>query len=406
MNYLKVVAKGVFWTGSSKFLTRLVGFVRIAILARLLTPIDFGVYGVAALVLAFMEIITETGINVFLVQGEGFLKDYIDTAWIVSILRGLFIFALLFIASGTIAVFFASQNAELLIKLVGVVALIRGFINPAVVSLQKELKFKKEFFFQFSLFAVETVTALFFAYTLRSPAALVYAMIASALVEVYLSFVIFELKPRFDFQISRFKHVISRGKWVTLTTLSRYGFEEIDDIIVGKFLRTELLGIYQVAYRISSLPLTEIGQVFGKVTFPVYVRMRSDKRRLRSAYLRTVLTITFLAIPFGLVFYFLPELVITLLLGEQWFAATSILKALAVFGVMKAVVYTAYPLFNAMKLQERVATATFISFMGMIVTIFPLIARFGMVGAAYAATTGLILSIPYTFITLRKVLFT
>lgn len=406
MNYAKIVAKGVFWTGSSKLLTRLVGFVRIAILARLLTPLDFGVYGVAALVLAFMEIVTETGINVFLVQGEGILKDYIDTAWIVSIFRGLVIFVFLFITSGTIALFFDSQNAALLVKLVAVVALLRGFINPALVSLQKELKFRTEFFFQFTLFAVETITALFFAFTLRSPAALVYAMIASALVEVVLSFVVFDLKPRLNFQMNKFKHVIKRGKWVTMSTLSRYGFEELDDVVVGKLLHTELLGIYQVAYKISSLPLTEIGQVFGKVTFPVYVQLVSDKLRLRRAYLRTLLTITILVIPFGLVFYFFPEFVITLLLGEQWLAATSILKALAVFGVAKAVVYTVYPLFNAMKLQERVATATFISFMGMILTIFPLIARFGAVGAAYAATIGLLLSIPYTFLTLRKVLFT
>ena len=71
------------------------GFIKLAILARILTPSEFGIFGIAALMLAFLEVMTETGINVFLVQEEGKLEEYISTSWLVSIIRGFLISILL-----------------------------------------------------------------------------------------------------------------------------------------------------------------------------------------------------------------------------------------------------------------------------------------------------------------------
>ena len=91
MGYLKQTVINVSWAGILRASTRIITFIRIIVLARILTPSQFGVFGIASLVLSFLEILTETGINVFLIQEKKAIKYYINDAWLVSILRGILI---------------------------------------------------------------------------------------------------------------------------------------------------------------------------------------------------------------------------------------------------------------------------------------------------------------------------
>ena len=129
MSYFKNTLRGFFWMGFLRVSTRVVAFIKIAILARLLTPSQFGVYGIAFLVLAFLEITTESGINVFLIQEKERIENYINTAWLVSILRGIVIFLAIIYFSSPIASFFNMTESKPLIVLISFVPLIKGFIN-------------------------------------------------------------------------------------------------------------------------------------------------------------------------------------------------------------------------------------------------------------------------------------
>jgi len=92
--------------GGLRVSTRLLAFVKIAILARILTPSQFGLFGIALLVLAFLETMTESGINIFLIQEKAKLERYNDTAWLVSIFRGLLISLIIFLSADAISSFF------------------------------------------------------------------------------------------------------------------------------------------------------------------------------------------------------------------------------------------------------------------------------------------------------------
>jgi len=91
MGYTKQTIKGISWIGAFRIVTRIISFARTALLARLLTPRDFGVFGIATLVLSFLEIVTETGINIILVQKKENINEFINTAWVTSIIRGVLI---------------------------------------------------------------------------------------------------------------------------------------------------------------------------------------------------------------------------------------------------------------------------------------------------------------------------
>jgi O-antigen/teichoic acid export membrane protein len=404
VGYFKRAARGVAWMGALRGSTRVIAYIRIAVLARLLTPAQFGIFGIASLALAFLEIITETGINIFLVQDEGDLDNYLDTAWLVSILRGLLISILILVFTPFIAAFFNSPEAKTILYLIAAVPFIRGFINPSLVKFQKELQFGKEFWFRFVTLSSHTVVAVTIGYLTRSATAFVYGLGVAAFLEVVLSFAFISPRPKIAFDKKKLKKVISRGKWVTAAGVFEYLFREGDDVVVGRLLDTDALGLYQVAYKIATLPVKEVGQVFNKVTFPIYTRIIKDKKRLRGAFLKTLLTISLLVIPFSLLLLFFAKPIVLFVLGEKWLPAVGVIKILAVFGAVRSISRSVNPLFLSVKKQEYMTITSLAGIVGMAVSIFPLILRFGIQGAGLAALIGALVSLPVMFLYSAKIL--
>lgn len=367
--------------------------VKVVILARFLTPAQFGVFGIALLVLAFLEILTETGINIVLIQEEEKTDEYISTAWVVSILRGILIFLLILALAPFIASFFSSPTALNLIRFSSLIPLVRGFINPAIVKFQKELKFNKEFWFRSPLFLIDAIFAILLGILTRSEYALIWGMLAAAVMEVTVSFFIVKPTPKIEFEIEKVKRVIGRGKWITFAGIFEYLFQHLDDIVVGKLLGTASLGLYQQAYRVSTLPISEVGEVFNKVTFPTYTKIE-DKERLKKAFLKVTSVISLFVIPFGLILFFFAKEVILILLGDKWLEAAGALKVLAIFGIIKAISNSAYPLFLSVKRQEIITLITLVGILGLAIPLVPLINKFGIVGAGYATIIGTLVGIP------------
>ena len=136
---------GLTWTAGLRLMLRLITILRMAVLARILSKASLGVFGIVTMVLALLEISTETGINIFLMQEIGKIDKYIDTAWVLSIIRGFLIALLIVILTPWISTFFNSPDTVDLLYLLALAPFIRGFINPAIITFLKELKFAKEF---------------------------------------------------------------------------------------------------------------------------------------------------------------------------------------------------------------------------------------------------------------------
>lgn len=403
MGYYKKAVRGIGWTGALQGFVRLIGYLRIAVIARVLTPAQFGIYGIASLALAFLEIITQSGINVFLIQGEGKLKDYVNSAWVVSIVRGTLIATILFGGANAISNFFGGSDASLVISLIAFAPFIKGFLNPSIVSFQKDLKFKKQFGLRSSIYLIETIVTIAAVLILKTPESLAYGLIAGAFLELALSFLLFKPRPKFAFEGKRIRNILKRGKWVTMNGFFKYIFEQGDDIFVGKLLGSGSLGLYQAAYKISSLPITEVAEVFRKVTFPVYSKIAGDKKRLKKAFVKTTLLITLLVFPMGLLMYLYPEIVIRIILGPNWLDAAYLLKTLAIFGIFRAIQASFQPLFLAVKKQEYLSLVGLVSALTMVVSIFPLMNLYGALGAVYAGIMGLLGSVPVLLYLTRKV---
>lgn len=404
MGYKKVALKGIGWITLLRVLTRGLTFVRLAILGRLLTPLEFGYFGIASLLLALLEIFTETGINVFLVQYKGKISEYINSAWVVSIVRGVILSLLIILFAPLIAQFFNSPESLSIILLVAFVPFIRGFINPAIISYQKDLYFDKEFKLRSFLFLVDVFISILFGFITRNATAFVYGMIASAVMEVFLSFVLIRLKPKVQLELAKIRHVLKRGWAVTITGIFSYFADNSDNIAVGKIIGSPSLGIYQVAYKFSTLPISEITNVVNQVIFPVLSKFADDKIRLKKAFAQVTISNTIGAFIFGAVIFIFAKPIILLAMGEQWEAAVPAVRILAIYGILRTIFGSFSALFLAVEKQEYVAKMLFIRVIVLLIVIIPLVPIYGMVGAAYAMLISVIFEIPVILYFTYKVL--
>lgn len=395
MGYYTKAVKGVSWVGAFRLSTRVVAFVRTIILARILSPVQFGVFGIASMFITFLEILTETGINVVLIQKKESIHEYIDSAWVVSILRGIIIGSVLLLLAPVVSTFFNSPESKSAIYLISLVPFIRGFINPSIVKLRKELEFKKEFWFRFSVFALDSTVAVVFSLMLRNALGIVCGLIAGAILELILSYAVIKPWPRLVLEWDKVREVISKGKWITSAGIFDFAFSQGDDAVVGRLLGAGPLGIYQVAYKIATLPISEITDVVNRVVFPIYVKISDEPKRLRRAYLKTTTVTTLLSIALGAVLLVFGEFVVRAFLGSQWLGIIPLLKVLVVFGVIKAVVSSSSSLLLALEKQKQVSMITLVSVAGLALTIIPLTANYGLEGAVWSPLIGSIAAIPF-----------
>jgi O-antigen/teichoic acid export membrane protein len=403
LGFYKDTIKGISWMGGLRGVMRSMSFVRLAILARILTPVQFGVFGISSLILSFLEIITETGINVFLVQQKENIDEYIDSSWVVSIGRGVLISFAIFLIAPFVSTYFASPDSLYLIKLIAIVPFIRGFINPSIVKFQKDLHFDKEFRFRSILFFIDSVVAIIISLYTRSASGLIWGVIAGALAEVVWSFYIVKPRPKFIFEPEKTKKVINRGKYITFAGIFNWLAQQGDDGVVAKLLGESPLGFYQAAYKLSTFPLTEITQVVGKVTFPMYTTISQDKTALKRAFWRTSLALFVLILPVGIIMYLFPELIIRIVLGSQWTAAANVLKVLAIFGIIRASTGLANSLFLSQNRQDYVAVVALVQFAFLAITIVPLTRSFGILGAGYSSVIAGVAPLPLVAYYLGKI---
>lgn len=385
--------KNLVWAGMLRAVIRGFTLLKTLVLARLLLPSQFGTYGIGLLILGLLEMLTETGVNVVLVQERKNIDKFVNTAWVVSIVRGILISFIIVLLTPFIANFFNNPESTTFLYWTSLIPLIRGFINPSIVKYQRELEFNKEFWFKSCLVAIDVVTSLIFCFIYRSELALISGMVLSALIEVVVSNIVVSPKPKIEFDKDKLIHVVNKGKWITGAKIFDYLFSHGDDIVVGKILGTASLGIYQQAYRISSLPTTEVAEVFQRVTFPYFAKNSTDQKAVIKIYLKSITWTLVFILPVGIILFLFPHQVVQILLGENWLSVAPVIRVLAIFAVIKTITNSVFPILLGINRQDLVAYLTLTGILGLGISIYPLVNMYGLVGAAYSTIIGSVVMI-------------
>jgi len=386
---------GGLWIFSLRAVNKGLGIIRTIILARFLVPEDFGLFGIALLALSTLEVFSQTGFQEALIQKKGSVAAYLDTAWTISVMRGLLLFTILFLAAPVIAEFFSATKAVLIIRIIAFSTLLTGFRNVGILYLTKDLDFKKKSFYEFSAASVDLVVSIFLVIMLRNVWALVWGGLAGNLVRLIMSFIIQPSRPRFKFEREKAAELIRYGRWLLGSGILIFFVTQGDDIFVGKILGVTALGFYQMAYLLSNLPATEITHVMSQVTFPAYTKLQDNLPGLKTAYTEVLQVALLVSFPVaGAIFTLGPDFT-HIFLGNHWLPMIPALQVLVVAGFIRSTGSLTGTLFQAVGRPDLGTKLQIAKLSILLIVIYPLTIRWGILGTALAVVINGIIVNPF-----------
>ena len=380
------VVKGGFWIFFLRIVNRGFSLIRLIILARILSPNDFGLMGIALLTMSTLETFSQTGFQQALIQKKEDIKSYLDSAWTVLILRGFSIFIILYFIAPYAAIFFDAPEAKPIIRVIGFSILFQAFTNIGVTYFKKELEFNKEFIYQFAGTLADFIVAISVVLILKNVWALVFGLLAGNATRCIVSYLIHPYKPRLSSDLGRAKELFGFGKWIMGSSIIIFLITQGDDIFVGKLLGMTALGYYQLAYRISNMPATEITHVISQVTFPTYSKLQDNIPKLREAYLKVLQVTAFLSFPIaGLIFVLAPDFT-RIFLGEKWMPMVPVMQVLCIFGVTRSLNATTGPIFQAVGKPSILTKISLSQLIFLAAIIYPFAIKGKLIGVSWAVT--------------------
>jgi len=359
--------------------------VTYAILARLLAPSEFGLVGLALLVLAVLQQCSKLGLNEALVQHEDEDVDaYLDTTWVLRLGRGLVIATVAYVAAPAVAASFDASGLVPAIRVLALVPLLTGLRNPGVVYFQKDLDFHREFAYKTAGTVGYTVAAIGVALVSPTVWALVAGTLARRGAQSVASYAVHDYRPGVALDLGAARELLGFGKWIFGSGLVLLALNWGDDAVIGWVLGASALGLYRVAFTFSNAPATEITQVVSSVTFPAFSQVQDDVAALRSAFDRTIRVVTLLTFPMAAGIALVAPHFASGILGEGWGPMVTAMRVLAVWGALRSLVAIVGPLFQAVGHPEystALQTARLVVFAALL---YPATATWGIAGAAAA----------------------
>ncbi len=384
------------WVTATKISLRLSQVLMLVILARLLSPRDFGIVGIALLTLSATERLTEIGLDAALIQQKkDNVDEYLNTTWCLEIGRGVFAFVVLFVLAPYIAVLFGEPQAETLIRALGVVPILFGLRNPGVVYFEKDLEFHRDFVYQSSGALAQLIVGV--GYALYSPTvwALVFASISRPAAQTITSYYLHDYRPWPSPDYGAARELIAYGKWITGASILQFIYSQGDDVFIGWYLSATALGFYQYAYRLADMPPTEIAGVVAKLMFPAYSKLQEDHAKLREAVLRSTRFTAFLAFPIGFGIALVTPSFVPAILGSEWLPIIFTMQILAIYGLLHALTRIFGSLWKSLGRPDYDVKTGLIRMSAIAVLIWPATARWGIEGTALVVTgVYLVLMVP------------
>lgn len=317
----------------------------VVLLARLLTPEDFGLVGAAQVVVSLTQMFMHFGVGPAIVQHENLTRDHIRVGFTLSAVFGILFALLVYYAAPGLAELYRMPDLVPIIQVLAIAFPISGAASIGRSLLQRNLRFRALAMVELTSFVVgygTVATAL--ALLDFGPWALVYGQIGQTLVATVLVLVASRESVGLAFKLNEAKHLLNFGAGLTLARIFNYLATQADNFIVGRYLGAEMLGLYSRAYQLLMLPTNLIGTVLDRVLFPVMASVKKDSARLRQAFDTSIGVVVLLTLPLSVGLFVAGPQVILTVLGDQWQAAIGPFRVLILFLVWR----TAYKISDSL----------------------------------------------------------
>lgn len=321
--------------GISSAFSRVLSFLTTLILAKLLSPDDFGIVSIAVLVGATLGLVRDLGLNQAIIHSRERSEDILDTALIAGVGISLLMYGIAFVGAGEVSRFFRNDDVQYVIRVLPFSLVVTSISGIYLSHMERELDFKRRFFPELASYAAYTavsitLAALGFAYW-----SIIFGQIILELVRLVVVMQVSDFHTRLTFRPDVFFRLFDIGKFIMTNSIIVFIYRNIDDFVIGRLLGTTPLGHYSLAYRIGNMPATNITHLTGKVTYPALMKMRGNQDDAVSFYLKVFRYLSIMIIPLGIGTIALIEPFFHLFFGDKWNVAILPTQLLAVFGMLR-----------------------------------------------------------------------
>jgi len=388
----KRVRSGVGWNVSSSLIAELIRFVRSVVLARLLVPEDFGLFGMALTIVAALNALTAIGLDRTIVANKfdtrAELKAHLDTVWSTQLIRSLVVTLLVSASAFPMSRFYGQAQLNVIIPVLSLISLVQGFQNIGLVVLRKELSFSRLFWYELTTNVAGVALTIALAVVMRNVWALVIGLLLTTALGTVLSYVFHSYRPRLGFEKVALRRALNFGKFALVIAVASYVTTMADNVLVGRLLGTSALGNYSLAYNIASAPISVVIFALGSVLFPAYAEITAQRlKRLEEAFTKIFSISSMIMLTISVPVFLLAGEIVQLLFGDKWTSAGTVLKVLALVIPLRGLTLIISTVFFGLNMPKQVAVGQTLEAIVFLAALYPLITAFGLAGAAWAGVT-------------------
>lgn len=324
---------GGIFTVATRWMDRVLGLVSTMLLARLLSPQDYGLVAMATVFVGLTDVLLDLGVGVGLIQRGKSSSDYLDTAWTLRLLQVGLVALLVFLAAPLVGQYYRNDQVPTIMRVMAFTILLGGFENIGLVTFQQNMEFGREFKFLLSRRLLGFTATIILAYFLRSYWALVAGSMATRLASVVLSYIVHPHRPRWN--LTRARELLGFSQWMLVANIANFLEGQIDKFVIGRRGGETDLGVYGLAGEVAAIPTTDLMAPLNRVLLPALVTVRDDVERLKHTFLLATGVQILIGMPAGGLVSFLADPIVMLLLGEKWRGAIPLVQIMGLAGVVR-----------------------------------------------------------------------
>ena len=293
MGNKNLVFSGVLWTFSEKVGVQLLQFGISIVLARLLTPADYGLIGLLGIFMGISSTFVDSGLTLSLIRKNNIERIDESTVFYFNVIICVILYAVLFFTASSIASFFEQPLLEPIVKVYGLTLIINAFSKIQLTLLTKKLNFKKQFFIILPSTLFSGVVGIVMAFNNFGVWSLVGYSVSSSLFQAVQLWTYNKWRPILSFSLPLLKEHLRFGLPLLGSGLLDSTFNEMTNIVFGKFFSPTELGFYSRAKNLQELPVSNISTTLSKVTLPVFAKIAHDDVLLKNAYRKVMVSVMF-----------------------------------------------------------------------------------------------------------------
>lgn len=321
----KKTAKGLVWSSVERFSVQGVGFIVTLVIARVLSPADYGLVGMLAIFMAVAQTLIDSGFSQALIRKQNRTEEDNSTVFYFNIVVSSVLYLLLYVVSPFVADFYEEPQLCSLMRVLCLLIIINGLavVQRSIFTAAIDLKTQAKASFTAAI--ISGGVGIWMAYSNYGVWTLVWQQLLNGAINTILLWYFSSWYPRWVFSWKSFRELFAFGSKLMASGLLDTMYTNMYTLVIGKIFSAASLGYYAQADRFAKLPSSNLTGILQRVVYPVLCTLQDDDKKLREDYRKLLRLSAFVVFPLMCMLAAIAYPLIVLLLGEKWHYAATLL---------------------------------------------------------------------------------